>query len=118
MIFTFSQSYYISQLLTTDHDCPVPVDKHGSVKNFPQPLRAYRWSQRSNIKFSLNIFIEILHAGREAIDMKHIKQDYSLKPWVQSPGVDLGGGAEVIIKFFRNMVMLHIKLKLLTHAAT
>ena len=25
--------------------------------------------------------------------MKHIKQDSSLKAWVLSPGVDLGGGA-------------------------
>ena len=27
--------------------------------------------------------------------MKHVKQDFSLKAWVQSPGVDLvvGGGA-------------------------
>ena len=30
----------------------------------------------------LNIFAEILHAGRAAIDMKHIKRDYSLKAWV------------------------------------
>ena len=30
--------------------------------------------------------------------MKHIKQDFSLKAWVQSPGVDLGGGAKA--KFF------------------
>ena len=32
MIFTFTQSYYISQLLTIDHYWQVPVDKHGSVK--------------------------------------------------------------------------------------
>ena len=38
MIFTFPQSYYISQLLTIDHDCQVPVDKHGSVKKFTPPL--------------------------------------------------------------------------------
>ena len=25
---------------------------------------------------------EILHAGRAAIDMKHIKLDFSLKAWV------------------------------------
>ena len=29
---------YIQQLLTIDHDCPVPVDKHGSVKNFTRPF--------------------------------------------------------------------------------
>ena len=43
--------------------------------------------------------------------MKHIKLDFSLKAWVQSPGVDFGGRAEARIKLFRNMVMLHIKLK-------
>ena len=25
-------------LITSDHDCPVPVDKHGSVKVLPHPL--------------------------------------------------------------------------------
>ena len=38
MIFTFHQSYYIKQLLNIDHDCPVPVDKHGSVKVLPHPF--------------------------------------------------------------------------------
>ena len=32
--------------------------------------------------------------------------------------MDLGGGAEAKIKHFQNMVMLHIKLKLTTLAAT
>ena len=32
--------------------------------------------------------------------MKHIKQDFSLKAWVKSPGVDLGGGARAKITFF------------------
>ena len=50
--------------------------------------------------------------------MKHIKHDFSLKALVRSPGVDLGGRAEAKIKLLRNMVMLHIKLKLTTHAAT
>ena len=50
--------------------------------------------------------------------MKHIKQDFSLKAWVQSPGVDLGGGAKAKIKLFRYLAMLHIKLKPTTHAAT
>ena len=61
-------------------------------------------------------FAEILHTGRAAIDMKHIERDFSLKAWVQACWVDLGGGAEVKIKFFQNMVMLHIKLKLMTLA--
>ena len=63
-------------------------------------------------------FAEILHVGRAAIDMNHIKQDFSLEAWVRAPGVDLGGGAEAKIKLFQNMVMLHIKLKLTTFAAT
>ena len=49
--------------------------------------------------------------------MKHIKRDFSLKAWVQAPGVDFGDGAEAKIKLFQNMVMLHIKLKLTTFAA-
>ena len=47
--------------------------------------------------------------------MKHIKQDSSPKVCVQSSGVDLGGVAKAKNKLFRNMVMLHIKLK--PHAA-
>ena len=69
-------------------------------------------------KAIVNIFAEMLHAGRAAIDMKHIKQDCSLKALVQVCWVDLGGGAEAKIKLFQNMVMLHIKLKLRTLAAT
>ena len=45
------------------------------------------------------------------MDMKHIKQDFSLKAWVQSPAMDLGGVAKAKIKLFQNMVMLHIKFK-------
>ena len=50
--------------------------------------------------------------------MKHIKWDFSLKARFRAPLVDLGGGAEAKIKFFQNMVMLHIKLKLTKLAAT
>ena len=55
--------------------------------------------------------------------MKNNKQDFSLKAWVGAHWVDLGGGvklcgAEAKIKLFQNMVMLHIKLKLTTLAAT
>ena len=60
---------------------------------------------------------DVLHAGRAAIDMKHIKRDYSLKALVRAHWVDLGGGAEAKIKPFQNMVMLHIKLKLTRLAA-
>ena len=39
--------------------------------------------------------------------------------WVQSPGVDLGGGAKAkFFFFFLDLVMLHIKLKLTPQAAT
>ena len=68
----------------------------------------------NNLRQLSIFFAEILHAGRGAIDIRHIKQDFSLKAWVESPGVDLGSGAEAKIKYFWNMVMLHIKL----HAAT
>ena len=50
--------------------------------------------------------------------MKHIKWDFCLKAWVPAPYVDLGGGAEAKIQLLQNMVMLHIKLKGMTHAAT
>ena len=63
-------------------------------------------------------FAEILHAGRAAIDMKHIKRDFSLKAWVRVRWMDLRGWAEAKIKLFQNMVMLHIKLKLTMLAAT
>ena len=70
----------------------------------------------------VDIFAEILHAGRAAIDMKHIKQDFSLKAWVVFPDhthlLFFGGGAEAKNKLFQNKVMLHIKLKLTTLAAT
>ena len=59
----------------------------------------------------VNIFAEILHTGRAAIDMKHVKWDFILKAWVRALWVDLGGGAEAKIKLFQKIVMLHIKLK-------
>ena len=43
------------------------------------------------------MFTEILHAGRAAIDMKHIKGDFSLNAWVRSPRVNLGGWTEAKI---------------------
>ena len=51
----------------------------------------------------VNIFAEILHAGRAAIDMKHIKQNFSLKAWAWVHWVDLGGGAEAKMNIFQNM---------------
>ena len=46
--------------------------------------------------------------------MKHIKKDFSPKVWVQRPR----GGGRPKFNFFQNMVMLHIKLKGMTHAAS
>ena len=43
---------------------------------------------------------EILHAGKGAIHMKNVKQGFSLKALVHSPGVDLGGEAKAKIKLF------------------
>ena len=63
-------------------------------------------------------FAEILLADRGAVDMNHIKQDFSLKAWVQSSGVDLEGGAKAKFELFWNIVMLHIKLTPTTHALT
>ena len=100
------------------------VDKHGSVKVLPHPPLTppkgskVKYLNLAITKASVNIFAEILHAGKATIDMKHIKWDLSLKAWVPAPGVDLGGGAEAKIKLFQNMVMLHIKLKLTMLAAT
>ena len=91
-------------------------------KFYPTTLTPPKGSKVKYLNFAItkavvNIFAEILHADRRAID-KYIKQDFSLKAWVQSPGVDLGGEAKAKIELFRNMVMLHIKLKLTKHAAT
>ena len=37
-------------------------------------------------KAVVNSFVDNLHAGKGAVDMKHIKQNFSLKAWVHSPG--------------------------------
>ena len=92
-------------------------------KFYPTPLTPPKGSKVKYFNFAItkaivNIFAEILHAGNTAIDMKHIKRDFSLKAWVLVRWVDLGGRAETKIKLFQNMVMLHIKLKLTTLAAT
>ena len=54
---------------------------HCSVKILPHPLGGVK-GQTLNFAIAnsvVNIFAENLHAGRGAIDMKHIKQDFSLK---------------------------------------
>ena len=89
----------------------------------PPPLTPHKGSKVKYFNFAItkaivNIFAEILHAGRAAIDMKHTKRDFSLKALVRVRWVDLVGWAEAKIKLFPNMVMLHIKLKLTMLAAT
>ena len=92
-------------------------------KFYPTPLTPPKGSKVKYLNFAItkaivNIFAEILHTGRASINMKQFKRDFSFKAWVRAFWVDLGGGAEVKIKFFQNMVMLHIKLKLTTLATT
>ena len=65
----------------------------------------------------LIFFAEILHTGRAAIDMKH-QRGFKFEGLGPSLLGGLRGGTEVKIKLFQNMVMLHIKLKLTTLAAT
>ena len=77
-----------------------------AVSNFtPPPLTPPKGSKVKYLSFAItktivNIFAEILHTGRTALDMKHIKRDFSLKAWVRACWVDLRGGAEVKIIFF------------------
>ena len=90
-------------------------------KFYSTPLTPPKGSKAKYFNFAttkaiVNIFAEILHAGRAAIGMKHIKRIFSLKALVRVCWVDLGGRAEAKIKLFQNMVVLHIKLKLMTLA--
>ena len=101
----------------------MPVDKNAVSKFYPTHRTPPKWSKVKYLNFAItkaiiNIFAEILYAGRAAIDMKRIKWDFNLKAWFGAPWVDLGGGAKSKIKLFQNMVTLHIKLKLTTLAAT
>ena len=56
----------------------------------------------------VNIFTEIVHAGRVTIDMEPIKHDFRWKAWVP----------EAKNQLFQNMVMLYIKLKGMIQAET
>ena len=96
--------------LTTSH-LPSVCRQIWQCQSFtPTPLTPTKRSKVKYLNFAIitkaivNIFPEILHAVREAIDMKHIKQDFGLKEWVPAPGVDLGGGAEAKNKLCSNMV--------------
>ena len=60
----------------------------------------------------------VANADRGTINLKHIsKQTFDGRP-VSGPWTDLGGGVKGKIKLFQNIVMLHIKLKGITDAAT
>ena len=82
----------------------MPVDKHVSVKLLPHLLTPPKGSNVKYLNFAItkaaiNTFAEILHAGIDAINMKHIKQEFSLKAWVQLPGVDLRVGPKPKLNF-------------------
>ena len=62
-------------------------------------------------KAVVNVFAEFLHSDRAAIDMEHIKQDFSLKVWVQSPWVDFGGGVEAKINLFLEYGQVAFQIK-------
>ena len=75
-----------------------------AVSNFtPSSLTQLKGSKVKYFYFAItkaivNIFAEMLHAGRAAIDMKHTIRDVSLKAWVRVLWVDLGDRAEAKIK--------------------
>ena len=73
-----------------DHDCQLPVDKHGSVKVLSHPFKGskVKYFNFAKTQAIVNIFAEIYHAGRAAIDMKHIKRIFCLKTWVRVCWVD------------------------------
>ena len=64
------------------------------------PPKGVKYQNFAITKAIVNIFAEILHAGRAAIDMKNIKWVYSLKAWVRACWLDLGGGAKAKMKLF------------------
>ena len=82
-----------------------------AVLSFTQPPSTpTKGSKVKHLNFAItktivNIFAEILHVGKAAIDMKHIKWDFSLKAWVRATMVDLGVWAEAKINLFQNMVI-------------
>ena len=60
-------------------------------KFYPFPSTPTKGSKVNCLNFAVTkavvkSFAEILHAGKTAIDMKHIKQDLNLKAWVRAPG--------------------------------
>ena len=75
------------------------LKKHGSVKILPHPMTPTKGSKVRYLNFDIikavvNMCAEMWHAVRGAMDMRHFTQDFRLKAWVQSPGVDLGSGTQ------------------------
>ena len=62
-------------------------------------------------KAVVNIFAEILHADRAAIDMKHTKGDFSLNAWVRYPRVNIGGGTVAKINLFSELGHVPYQIK-------
>ena len=106
MNFTFPQSYYIYQLITTCHDCPVPVAYRPIniqlTKIYPPSPSTLAPSAESKViyfnlaitKTVVNFSTDISHAERGTRDIKHIKRDSSSKAWVRPLGGlrGFGGG--------------------------
>ena len=63
------------------------------------------------LRHFFNIFAAILHACRAAIDMKLIKQDFSLKAWVQAPWVHR---PSIKIQLWYISYLFHLYLHLLS----
>ena len=99
-------------------NCPVTVDKHGSVIFFTPFPSTLRRGQKLNIQIDksvVNIFTNILHIDRGTIDMAHIKRDFSSKACGLIPWVDLHVGVGQRPFFFKYG---HVALKGTTHTAT
>ena len=75
------------------------MQQHGSKFDPTQGVKG-QISKFRITKAVVNISAKILHAGRGAIDMKHIKRDFRLKAFIRSPGVDLGVGLRPKLIFF------------------
>ena len=58
------------------------VSKFYQTPLIPRKGSKFKYLNFAMTKAVVNIFAEILHAGRRAIDMKHIKRDLSLNAWV------------------------------------
>ena len=111
------------------HDCPVPVAYKPistQLQNITPPPPTLVPSAGSKViyfNFAITKLVVIFstaisHAERGTRDIKHIKRDLVPRPVPPPPWVDLGDWAETKVQLYQNVVMLHIILKGMTHAAT